>query len=122
MKNVPYPYIMLQQNQYIFVSEGRTRIAKAVEFVPAGIDNVMSLSLGDLLSDNSIDYEVSSNNGDISKVLVTVVEILKDFTSRYPMTQIFIRGNSEIRNKLYHRILKMNYTMFSQEYIISVLL
>jgi hypothetical protein len=50
-----------------------------VDFTPTSIKNLYSLSFGDLLPDGSIDDMADSNNGDILRVLSTVVQIIKDF-------------------------------------------
>jgi hypothetical protein len=79
---------------------------------------LVSLGFGDLLPDGSIDDQAISNNGDIIKVLVTVVDILKDFTSLYPSSQVFFVGSTDERTKLYSRILKVYHAEFSKEFTI----
>jgi hypothetical protein len=66
----------------------------------------------------AIDDKAISNNGDIMKVLVTVVDILKDFTSLYPGSQVFFVGSTDERTKLYSRILKVYHAEFSKEFAI----
>ncbi len=87
-----------------------------VDFVPLKTPNLMNLGFGDLLPDGSIDDMANSNNGDILKVLATVVNILKHFTTRHPEIVIFFAGSTHDRTKLYARILKTYYTVFSQEF------
>ena len=112
MTQVPYTYTLEGSHRYRFVSTGRTSILKAVDFSPLGFDNIYNLGFGDLLPDGSFDTEVKSNNGDILKVLTTVVQITRDFTSQFPGIDLFFIGSTAERTKLYARILKMYYNDF----------
>jgi hypothetical protein len=118
MSRLPYPYKHPHPRRYIFTSEGKARIEKVVDFQSTGIRNVMNLSFGDLLEDGSLNDRVNSNNGDIIKVLTTVVDILKSFTSRYPDVEVFFTGSTNERTRLYARILKTYYASFSTEFSI----
>ncbi|HWK03504.1 MAG TPA: hypothetical protein VNS58_07725 [Puia sp.] len=113
---------MQDSQRYTFVSTGRMRIIKAVDFTPLDIENIYNLGFGDLLPDGSLDVTVTSNNGDILKVLSTVVQITRDFTTRFPGVEIFFIGSTEERTKLYARILKMYYREFNKEFKISGLM
>jgi hypothetical protein len=119
MTHIPYSYKRPHSERYIFTSIGKKRIEKVVDFVSIGVKNVMNLGFGDLLPDGSVDDTVNSNNGDIVKVLATVIEILKDFTAEYPQVEIFFAGSTVERTKLYTRILKTYYTAFSKDFTIS---
>ena len=120
MTHMPYSFRIEDSLRYTFVSLGRTSIEKAVDFsrIP-GIDDVYNLGFGDLLPDGSIDVNVTSNNGDILKVLSTVVEITRDFTTHFPEVELFFIGSSEERTRLYARILKMYYSEFRKDFKIS---
>jgi hypothetical protein len=54
-----------------------------------------------ILSDGTIDDTSNSNNGDIVKVLATVISILKDFTLKNPKAYVFFTGSTDERVKLY---------------------
>lgn len=112
----PYPYEQIQSTRYTFFSIGKMRIEKIVDFILYGIQNIVNLGFGDLRSDGTIDDLVTSNNGDIVKVLATIVEILKDYTSQHPDALVFFKGSTEERNKLYYRILKTYHTQFKTEF------
>jgi hypothetical protein len=99
MMQVFYPFKRLQPRRYVFVSDGKRKIQKIVDFIPINKGDIVSLGFGDLLPDGSIDDKAISNNGDIVKVLVTVVDILKDFTSLYPSSQVFFVGSPDERTK-----------------------
>jgi hypothetical protein len=119
MMQVSYPYKRLQSRRYGFISDGKRKIQKIVDFIPIGKRNIVSLGFGDLLPDGSIiDDKANSNNGDIIKVLATVVDILKDSTSLYPLSQVFFVGSTDERTKLYNRILKVYHAEFSKEFAI----
>ena len=74
------------------------------------------------MPDGSIDDTANSNNGDIIRVLATTVEILMDFTTRYPDVQIFFAGSTLQRTRLYTRILKTYYPNFSKQFVINGLI
>jgi len=57
-----------------------------------------------LTPDGSIDDTVKSNNGDILKVLATVVQIARIFISQFPNAEIFFIGSTDERTRLYARI------------------
>ena len=67
----------------------------------------------------SVDDTANSNNGDIIKVLATVIAILKDFTTQYPHVEVFFAGSTIECTKLYTRILRTYYSAFSKEFTIS---
>jgi hypothetical protein len=114
--------MMTGSHRYTFVSTGKIRIIKAVDFSPIGVENIYNLGFGDLLPDGSLDDTVKSNNGDILKVLSTVVHITRDFTTRFPTIEIFFIESTEERTKLYARILKMYHKDFKKEFKISGLI
>ncbi len=62
--------------------------------------------LWDLLASGKIDDKANSNNGDIIKVLSTVILIIKDFTEENPEAKIAFSGSTKERTALYQRILK----------------
>jgi hypothetical protein len=119
MTHISYPYKLAHPSRYSFISIGRKRIEKVVDFVPLGIYNLTNMGFGDLSPDGSIDDKANSNNGDIVKVLATVVEILKHFTNQYPQTEIYFEGSTVERTILYERILKTYYHIFSKEFQIG---
>jgi hypothetical protein len=118
MTQTPYPYRKLGSKRYHFISVGKKRIEKVVEFIAIG-GNIFNLAFGDLLPDGSIDDQAISNNGDIVKVLATVVDILKNFTSLDPGVRVYFLGSTPERTKLYSRILRTYYSIFSREFTIT---
>jgi hypothetical protein len=122
MKNETYPYYNTQASWYTFTSTGKRSIAKQVVFTYTGIRNIVNMGFGDLLPDGSIDDRANSNNGDIVKVLATIVRILIDSTEKFPHTEIFFAGSTQERTRLYTRILGTYYTDFNKEFNINGLL
>jgi hypothetical protein len=118
MTQTAYPYRKVRSKRYHFISVGKKRIEKVVEFIALG-ENLVNLAFGDLLPNGSIDYRANSNNGDIVKVLATVVDILKSFISLDPNVKIYFRGSTPERTKLYARILSTYYSVFSKDFIIT---
>jgi hypothetical protein len=119
MYQAAYSYDHPDVTRYTFTSVGRKRIEKIVEFTDVGYDNVFNLAFGDLMPDGSIDDKSNSNNGDIVRVLATVIGILKDFTSENPAAYVAFTGSTEELMKLYTRILKSYYSIFNKEFKIS---
>jgi hypothetical protein len=118
MIHAAYSYFRIQPMRYTFESHGKKRIQKIVDFVPTGSGNIVNLGFGDLQSDGTIDDTVNSNNGDIVKVLATVVDILRDFTTLYPQSQVLFAGSTKERTRLYSRIIKVYYSQFIKEFAI----
>ena len=110
-----HPYV----TRYTFTSVGRKRIEKVVDFADLGMKNVFNLAFGDLLPDGSVNDTANSNNGDIIKVLSTVISIMRDFTTKNPQAQVTFTGSTPERTKLYARILRSHYLDFSKEFAIS---
>lgn len=118
MTQAPYEFDPLNSNRFTFTSVGKGSIEKVVDFIPTGTPNVMNLSFGDQLPDGSIDYFRVSDNGDIKRVLATVVSIVNHFTSSRPDVWIYFAGSSAERTRLYNRVLKIYYPIFSKLFVI----
>ncbi|MBS1662106.1 MAG: hypothetical protein JST68_13765 [Bacteroidetes bacterium] len=116
MSRNPYEYNQVAATRYDFVSVGKTRVEKVVVFTLIEDFGAMNLGLGDLLPDGSIDYGRVSDNGDIIKVLATVVDIVKHYTWLHPEAFIYFQGSTNERTKLYGRVLKNYYSSFSESF------
>jgi hypothetical protein len=122
MNDNSYPYDQNQSSRYTFTSIGKKRILKQVVFTHTGIRNIVNMGFGDVLPDGSVDDKANSNNGDIVRVLATTVQVLIDFTSKFPDLEIFFAGSTQERTKLYTRILRTYHVSFSKEFIINALI
>ncbi len=80
------------------------RIQKSVEFEEIGVD-LYNLAFGDMDKKGQLNDMVVSNNGDMRKVLATVVKTALAFFEMYPERSIYFSGNSSSRNRLYRAIL-----------------
>lgn len=107
--------------RYTFTSIGLREITKVVDFTYTGTRHIMVMGFGDLLPDGSVDDEANSNNGDIQKVLSTIIKILIDFMTRFPDVEVLFTGSTQKRIHLYARILRTHYSIFKKEFIINVL-
>ena len=116
-----YPFNQTKASSYRFTSIGMTEITKEVVFTHTGYRNIVSMGFGDVSQDGLVDDKANSNNGDIVKVLGTVVQIIIDFTNRCPDSTIFFTGSTPERSKLYHRILRTYYHVFGKDFTINIL-
>jgi hypothetical protein len=116
MNQHPYVFKRHHVTRYTFISVGKKRIEKIVDFTMFGVKDTYNLAFGDLLPDGSIDDKANSNNGDIIKVLSTVIAILKEFTSSRPEANIVFTGSTDLRMKLYTRILRTYYSFHAKEF------
>lgn len=119
MNQPSYLFTRVSSERYVFISSGKQEIKNAVEFTASDRPNLYNIAFGDQLTDGTIDDTVKSNNGDIVKVLATVVKILTAFIVEFPQATIVFVGSSNERTKLYGRILRTYYLNFSREYIIT---
>lgn len=114
-----YKYEISGLKQYRFVSKGKKDIVKLVQFKPTQDSGIINLGFGDELPDGTIDDKSISDNGDIIKVLATVVQIAYDFSEAFPDKKISFTGSTLERTKLYYRILAMYFDEFSENFLIS---
>ena len=119
MHQSPYLFKRTHFARYSFTSIGRRRIEKVVDFADLGINNTFNLAFGDLQKDGTFDDRANSNNGDIVKILTTVISILRDFLQDHPGAAVAFAGSTDERMKLYTRILKSYYSIFSKEFRIT---
>jgi hypothetical protein len=102
---------------YTFESIGKTTIKKVVEYtkmnpfyigLPSNVD-VYNLAFGDWDDEiNDFKDTITSNNGDMEKVLATVANTVLLFWESYPNASIFfqgsqIQGEEPLRTYLYQR-------------------
>jgi hypothetical protein len=119
MNHPSYLFTRISSERYIFTSCGKQIIEKAVEFSATDKEGLYNIGFGDRLPDGTIDDTAASNNGDIVKVLSTVIQILRAFTTESPEVTIGFTGSTAERTKLYSRILRNYYSGFSEEYSIA---
>jgi hypothetical protein len=104
------------------VSYGKGKIEKLAAFDWLPDDDFFAFNFGDVLEDGSFDVYTNSNNGDMLKVLTTIIDIIKEFANEHPLKRIFFTGSTSKRTALYHRILKSDYIDFNNGFIIIALI
>jgi hypothetical protein len=106
------------QSSYTFLSIGRQgSIIKIVYFEKIS-DDVYNLVLGDYNATISppVDDAVVSDNGDLAKIMITVVHIAEDFLNQNPNFFVYLEGNTVTKKQLYQRIMRNNYQDFIVDY------
>lgn len=122
MKQGMYPYKQEGFDRFVFSSMGKSNIIKLVEFSTTRTPDLYNLGFGDLLPNGTVDDKVNSNNGDIIKVLATIVQITRDFTLQRPNAKVAFAGSTTGRTNLYARILKMYHEEFCKVFKITALI
>lgn len=98
-----------------FVSEGRKgAIQKSIQFQPTEESDLYNLAFGDrdFLTSSFNDLAVS-DNGDMEKVLATVVSAIFIFCANNPNASIFATGSTPSRTRLY----RMGITKYYEEIV-----
>lgn len=68
-----------------FISIGKNgAIPKRIAFTATELDNVYNLAFGDINEDGEIDDYTISDNGDRNKILATIVNVVDDYTKKFP--------------------------------------
>lgn len=92
---------------YQFLSEGPKGVIKKIaRFSAIGV-NIYNFGFGDINEvTGEINNTIVSNNGDGDKVLITVANIIYDFTGIYSGAAVFIQGTTSSRTRRYQ--MRMN--------------
>jgi hypothetical protein len=110
MKKEGYKLYASSSLSYTFVSKGkRGEILKGVFFEEV-FENIYNLALVDYDPETKQwSDEVASDNGDIVKIMATVVVVISEFLNEQPERIVYFKGNTPIKQKLYNRIMN-NYS------------
>ncbi|TAF72963.1 MAG: hypothetical protein EAZ53_14335 [Bacteroidetes bacterium] len=108
---------------FSFFSIGkRGIIPKVVVYEPID-DMVFNLAFGDFnIETKTLDDLIVSNNGDTRKVLSTVINTLYYFFENHPNALVLLKGSTELRTKLYQRIIKTYKSDFDNKFVITGML
>jgi hypothetical protein len=118
MKQDFYDYSRDEEGLYRFTSKGKRIIVKIVGFTSTNDENI--LWFGDLLPDDTVDDMAISDNGDMVKVLATVIQITREFMlARSSNIKVGFKGSTNQRTVLYRSILKRHYHELASQFIIS---
>jgi hypothetical protein len=97
-----------------FVSTGKNgSILKRVAFTKAEGDSAYNLEFGDVDDNDEINYYSVSDNGDRDKILATIFNIAIDYTKRFPERQIYFRGSTIARTRLYRLAIGLHFEELS---------
>lgn len=116
MNKEGYTLFSTNEKIYTFESVGRYgKITKAVVFqeIDTKLYNLVLIDR-DTETGHWMDDSVT-NNGDLTKVMITVSKIILLFLDIEEGVKIFIQANSKSRNKLYHRIMRNYHEEFMSE-------
>lgn len=92
-----------------FMSIGKNgAIPKRIAFTATELKNVYNLAFGDINDDDEIDDYTISDNGDRNKILATIVNVVDDYTKKYPERWIIFRGSTKERTRLYRMAIGIN--------------
>jgi hypothetical protein len=99
---------------FVFESVGQKgSILKVVVFTEIQ-EGVFNLAFGDYdIETKLIDDKSVSNNGDMKKVISTVVNITMKFLFENPTVYVYIEGSTTVRTRFYQRIIDRYYDNFN---------
>ena len=99
-----------KEERYIFESIGtKGKILKVVKFFEIQ-ENVYSLGFGDFDPiTNQVDDKVVSDNGDLIKVMATIIRLTIKFLDDNPSVLIFFEGGTPQRTQFYQWIINRYY-------------
>lgn len=123
MDITPYKVTEIAPLVFSFISEGeKGKVEKLVKFQPfQKYLGVFNLAFGDRKSEETleIDDKNITNNGDIIKVIATVIQTIPRFFAKNSNATLIFSGSDSKRMNLYHRILRGHYKEFEKDFIIS---
>jgi len=95
-------------------------IRKRIVFIKTESEGVYNLELSDVLENGYSDFDIVTNNGDVSMVLATIADAVDLYTGTYPERWIFFTGNTESRTRLCRKAIGLNIFELSNKYAIYV--
>jgi hypothetical protein len=106
-------------SEYKFVSVGPNgSITKFIVFKRLFVETLYNLSLLDVMPDGTYSDTHFSNNNDLRKILATILEVVIDYTEKFPDRQIFFQGSDEEgkRISLYHKAISKHLFVLEKEF------
>jgi hypothetical protein len=103
-------------------SDGDNRIFKIIVYDRITKHNVgyYNLGFGDLdLSTGELDDEAESNNGDMRKILATVVSTLAFIFEIHPNEKVHLDGSTHLRLQYYHKLVRDYYKKITERYVVE---
>ena len=97
--------------RFEFESVGKERVVKKViRYAETNISGLYNLSLVDVLINGAESDTAITDNGDMEKILATVLSTFPLFLNRYPDCQIFFMGSTPTRTRLYQIAIRRELT------------
>jgi hypothetical protein len=106
--NQPYYNFEIFEDAFRFEFESTSSektITKAILFQKTNLLEYYNLTLADIQPDGSNDIFSKSNNGDLEKILSTVIQTILVFLVYYPFAKVVFTGSTPSRTRLYQIVL-----------------
>jgi hypothetical protein len=115
-----YEFTILDEAlRYDFLSEGKNTIRKAIVYYATDMPDTYHLLMGDILESGKVDVYAISDNGDMEKVLATVVQSLFVFFGKHPQSFVIFSGSTLVRTRLYQIALARELSAVSERFEIK---
>ncbi|NLR82344.1 DUF6934 family protein [Chitinophaga eiseniae] len=95
-------------------------ILKRILFMTTEYPDTVNLAFGDIDKNGEINDFVISNNGDRDKILATVCHVIGLYLKKYPNRQVYFKGSTAERTRLYRIIINNNIKWFNLQYNILI--
>lgn len=101
-----------------FYSVGpQSTVKKIVVYSPfPEVSDLFNLTLADSFPDGSISDTNVTDNGDMEKVLATVIQTAFRFFAKNPTKRIYIEGSTPARTRLYGAVVARELTMIQENF------
>jgi hypothetical protein len=108
MKNEHYPFVKNVESSYFeFESIGPKGVIRKVIAIEFMDENAWNIAFGDKTDADWTDKSIS-NNGDMVKVIATVIAAVLEFSATYPTRNLVIQPLDERRKSLYNLVFQKN--------------
>jgi hypothetical protein len=106
-----------------FTSSGKNgSIRKAIKYTQTLNENVYNLGFGDIIFSDETTIEVDdtnlSHNGDLDKVIATVVYSIYVFTQHYPEAYVLFGSSHPAKVRLHRMIISRNYEAITKNFLV----
>jgi hypothetical protein len=107
-----------QFTTFDFLSEGpKGKIEKIIQFSLVNQNNLYNLAFGDRdYLTGEIDDKIVTDNGDIEKILATVVAAVYAFCDKVPEAWIYATGSTAARTRLYRMGITKYYDIVESDF------
>lgn len=110
----------LKATEFFFESIGpKGVIQKLVSITPTGFEHTYNLALADFdPHTKTFDDRTISDNGDATKILATIFQIVNSHLEQFPERWIIFSGNSAARNRLYRMAINHSFQELSKLFLL----